>query len=569
MKKEFMEKKSTFEADLILQELRLHIKMDGEELTAQETALYDRQIRVWGVDAQRSEPVSLEPFVHLPRTQLLEQRTSHTITILNTPLNILTLQSTLPPDSTIRLASLPFKGPDQSLPPNSENIDALPYLLVLHLCEASRSLKPSFHGFISSMDPLPLCIISDVFFGWTVEIANQLGIFHSFFLSSGGYDIAVYFSLWLNLPHSCTDSDEFLLPDFPEAGASHRSQLSNQLKSANGLDPWLLFLQQELSLCLGSDGFLFNTVEELEKTGLGLSKSHILVSGMNGTVAEFCKNIVLAGVGSLTLMDDRLVTEEDLLANFLIRPDEKEFGGRSLAEFCCDSLREFNPMVRVSVEKGKSCCDLSSFDGEFFDKFDAVVVARCSLAIKKVINAKCRKRSKGTQIAFYAVDCRDSCGEIFVDLQNYTYAQKSPDGTIDCLLKYPSFEEAITVPWQTLPKRTTKLYFAMRVIESFEQAEGRNPGETSLADLPTVLVLRKELCEAQSFNESQIPVGLLERLLAGTREYPPVCAILGGILGQEVIKAISGKGDPLKNFFLFDVVDGKGVIEDISNPTET
>lgn len=35
------------------------------------------------------------------------------------------------------------------------------------------------------------------------------------------------------------------------------------------------------------------------------------------------------------------------------------------------------------------------------------------------------------------------------------------------------------------------------VIESFEQAEGRNPGETSLADLPRVLVLRKELCEAQ------------------------------------------------------------------------
>lgn len=40
-------------------------------------------------------------------------------------------------------------------------------------------------------------------------------------------------------------------------------------------------------------------------------------------------------------------------------------------------------------------------------------------------------------------------------------------------------------------------------------------------------------------------------------------------ISQEVIKAISGKGDPLKNFFLFDVVDGKGVIEDISNPTET
>ncbi|XXG67907.1 hypothetical protein AAC387_Pa06g1143 [Persea americana] len=205
----------------------------------------------------------------LSLARLLEQRTGHTITILNTPLNILTLQSTLPPDSTIRLASLPFNGPDHGLPPNSENTDALPYPLIFRLCEASRSLKPSFHSFISPMDPLPLCIISDVLFGWTVEIANQLGIFHSFFLSSGGYGTAVYFSLWLNLPHSRTNSDEFSLPDFPEAGAIHRSQLSNELKQANGLDPRSLFLKQELSLSLGSDGFLFNTVEELEKTGLG------------------------------------------------------------------------------------------------------------------------------------------------------------------------------------------------------------------------------------------------------------------------------------------------------------
>lgn len=289
-----------------------------------------------------------------------------------------------------------------------------------------------------------------------------------------------------------------------------------------------------------------------------LSKSHILVSGMKGTIAEFCKNIVLAGVGSLTLMDDRLVTEEDLLANFLIPPDENKFNGKSLAELCCDSLKEFNPMVHVSVEKG----DLSSFDAEFFDKFDAVVVACCSLATKKLINGKCRKRSK--RIAFYSVDCRDSCGEIFVDLQNYTYAQKNPDGTIDCHLKYPSLEEAIAVPWNRLPRKITKLYFAMRVIERFELSEGRSPGETSITDLPKILDLRKKLCEVQSLSESQIPVSLLERLLAaGTREHPPVCAVIGGILGQEVIKAISGKGDPLKNFFYFDVVDGKGVIEDI------
>lgn len=69
----------------------------------------------------------------------------------------------------------------------------------------------------------------------------------------------------------------------------------------------------------------------------------------------------MAGVGSLTLVDDRTVTEEALSANFLIPPDENFYGGKTLAELCCDSLKEFNPMVRVSVEKG-----LAFFVGSFY-----------------------------------------------------------------------------------------------------------------------------------------------------------------------------------------------------------
>lgn len=294
-----------------------------------------------------------------------------------------------------------------------------------------------------------------------------------------------------------------------------------------------------------------------------LSKAHVLVGGMKGTVAEFCKNIVLAGVGSLTLIDDRPVTEEALNANFLIPPFEKDYAGRSIAEVCCNSLKNFNPMVHVSVEKG----DISSFGGDYFEKFDVVVVSCCSVNTKKLINQKCRKLSK--HIAFYSVDCRGCCGEIFADLQNHTCTGKKDNKTTELQLQYPSFEEAVAVPWKTLPKRISKLYFAMRVIERFEESEGRNPCETSLADLPTVQKFRKEICETQSFSESQIPDSLLEGLLSGRMEFPPVCAIIGGIIGQEVIKAISCKGEPLKNFFYFDAMDGKGIIEDISNPSPT
>ncbi|XP_009780352.1 SUMO-activating enzyme subunit 1B-1-like [Nicotiana sylvestris] len=295
-----------------------------------------------------------------------------------------------------------------------------------------------------------------------------------------------------------------------------------------------------------------------------LSKSHIFVSGLKGTVVEFCKNIVLAGVGSLTLNDDRFVTEELLSANFLVPSDQNVTRGKSLAELCCESPKDFNPMVSVSVNLPLIFLgDLASFDVEFFQKFDAVVISCCSLLTKKSVNAKCRKLPR--RVAFDHVECRDSCGEIFVDLQNYSYSKKKNEETIECQLHYPSFEEATEVPWRSLPKRMSKLYFAMRVIERFEVLEKRNPIDTSADDLPNVLKLRKELCEAQWINESQIPDSLLERLLASKHEFPPVCAIVGGVLGQEVIKAISGKGDPLKNFFFFDATDGKVIIEDISN----
>ncbi|KAM1433115.1 hypothetical protein ACFX1R_016442 [Malus domestica] len=326
-----------------------------------------------------------------------------------------------------------------------------------------------------------------------------------------------------------------------------------------------------LGLRLGMDGEELTEQEtalydrQIRVWGAGaqrrLSKAHVLVCGITGTVAEFCKNIVLAGVGSLTLVDDRVVTEDALSANFLIPSDESVYAGKTLTELCRDSLKDFNPMVRVSVEKG----DLTSFGVEFYSKFDVIVVSCCSFTTKKLINEKCRKSSK--RVAFYTVDCRDSCGEIFVDLQHHKYSKKKNEETIECELQYPSFEESISVPWKSFPRRFSKLYFAMRVIERFEEAEQRKPGELSIADLPAVLKLKKELCEAQSVNESHIPNALLERLVTDTREFPPVCPIIGGILGQEVIKTISEKGDPVKNFFFFDAMDGKGVIEDISgNP---
>lgn len=53
-----------------------------------------------------------------------------------------------------------------------------------------------------------------------------------------------------------------------------------------------------------------------------MRQAKILVCGISGLSNEICKNLVLAGVGALTIMDNGTVTEEDLGAQFFLRQED-------------------------------------------------------------------------------------------------------------------------------------------------------------------------------------------------------------------------------------------------------
>ena len=40
-----------------------------------------------------------------------------------------------------------------------------------------------------------------------------------------------------------------------------------------------------------------------------------------------------------------------------------------------------------------------------------------------------------------------------------------------------------------------------------------------------------------------------------------VCAVVGGVIANEIIKIISGKERPINNAFLFDALSGEGVVQ--------
>jgi len=213
------------------------------------------------------------PFLELAK--LLAKRTGFAITIANTPLNIRSLRPKIESAGAgldIRLAELPFSSAAHGLPPQTENTDSLPRHLFLLLLEASEHLEPHFERLIRRISQeeggrLPLCIISDMFSGWTLDVGNRLGIPRIQFLTSGAYGTSVFYSLCTHLPHTKTSADEFVLPDMPHVTV-HRSQLAPNIKTATGSDPWSLIINRQISRNVRSWGSICNTFEELEHSSL-------------------------------------------------------------------------------------------------------------------------------------------------------------------------------------------------------------------------------------------------------------------------------------------------------------
>lgn len=47
---------------------------------------------------------------------------------------------------------------------------------------------------------------------------------------------------------------------------------------------------------------------------------------------------------------------------------------------------------------------------------------------------------------------------------------------------------------------------------------------------------------------------------AASHEFSPVCAVVGGMLAQDILKALAAREAPIANFFVFDGRSGGGTV---------
>ncbi|GAN10669.1 SUMO-activating enzyme subunit 1 isoform X2 [Mucor ambiguus] len=296
-----------------------------------------------------------------------------------------------------------------------------------------------------------------------------------------------------------------------------------------------------------------------------IGKASILVAGMRALSDEVCKNIALAGVASVTLLDHETVTEFDLGAQFFLTEASV---GQNKAEAAAASIRNLNPRVQVIVDQQ----DIREKQAEYFESFSAV----CLIHSEYDLISKVDKIRRDVKKPFYAADAFGWFGYIFCDLTEHAYIQEKkstphPNSKaqptvekIQHVETYSSLDDSLQKNWsdmriKALKRRVSPLTFLMHMLFKFQRDHHRSPTNEDAQYL--IENKAKYLADMGIDDTSVLDDRLLNDLASlFDTEISPVAAIVGGILAQDILRTLSANELPIQNWFYYNGVDGKCVL---------
>ncbi|KAM0025068.1 putative scopoletin glucosyltransferase [Helianthus debilis subsp. tardiflorus] len=171
------------------------------------------------------------------------------------------IQKTINYTHPIALHTIEFKPNEAGLPPVIDNPDQIITNEDLsRLLEAITTLQEPFEQFIEISQPN--CIVSDMFFPWTIETAARFNIPRIAFNGTGFFPLCVANAMLLYQPTVSSDSDPFVVPYVP-----HEIKLTRKQLPQTDSEEFKVFLKviiQAVEAEAKSYGVIINSFYELE-----------------------------------------------------------------------------------------------------------------------------------------------------------------------------------------------------------------------------------------------------------------------------------------------------------------
>ncbi|KAK3761216.1 hypothetical protein RRG08_022616 [Elysia crispata] len=140
-----------------------------------------------------------------------------------------------------------------------------------------------------------------------------------------------------------------------------------------------------------------------------MANSSVLVYGIGGVGVEIAKNVVLAGIKSVTIQDPKVSSIHDRGTQFFLREKDVQ-SGKNRAEATAPHLIELNPYVSVMTKTQALTCES---DLTYMTSYQCVILTECSLSVQQYVDRFCR--SVSPQIKFLSCDVHGIFGSAFAD----------------------------------------------------------------------------------------------------------------------------------------------------------
>nr|CCA24873.1 SUMOactivating enzyme (SAE) putative [Albugo laibachii Nc14] len=290
-----------------------------------------------------------------------------------------------------------------------------------------------------------------------------------------------------------------------------------------------------------------------------LQKAQVFIGGLSIMGSELSKNLVLSGI-NITLQDDLTVSSDCIESQFLFSSGDF---GRNRAVAALPTVKELNPLVHVRAETRA----LEDLEDSYFSGYSIVCVIDASMEIKASgarLDAICRVY----KIAFLALHTSGFYASMFVDLgpdfifrrQMSSTSAEKPDEkkgwSQPCHVSYPSFKEYIGTRWNSLLNRkkrgppTPLAHIRFQLLHTFQASRAIRCGALIPKDfVEDFVAFSQQKLIGNGLNQDFFSA---TELSAADVQIAPVCAILAGIAGREIVKIISQQDEPICNVFLFD-----------------
>ncbi|KAF6834294.1 DNA damage tolerance protein RHC31 [Colletotrichum musicola] len=312
-----------------------------------------------------------------------------------------------------------------------------------------------------------------------------------------------------------------------------------------------------------------------------IRNANILIITMKALANEIAKNLVLAGIGSLTILDGATVSESDLGSQFFLS-EEANHVGQNRAQAAAVAIQKLNPRVKVHVDAE----GIKSKGTSYFSGFDIVIATDLDPDSLNIINTATRLHQK----AFYAAGTHGMYGFIFSDLIEHDYVIERELGNVATKLQPETRTRSVvavntkkeggkTIEMVTKRELYSTWYLASdgaTLPEEYAKSVRRRKAVS-----PALSCLRA-LWDFQVLNGGRLPshtkddLGLFTKLATAKHaqlglpsetlrsetlrsflqnigsEMAPVTAILGGQLAQDVINVLGQTQQPIQNMVVFD-----------------